>query len=95
MRGHDYQQSATYSYLSPEQRVPADHPLRPIREYNESSFEGVVEEVPRDLCDDRTTIHGTREVVACTVIAGAVHGPQRAAVDGTVGVQPNVPGSLG
>ncbi len=31
MRGPDYQQSAMYSYLSPEERVPADHPLRPIR----------------------------------------------------------------
>jgi transposase len=31
MRGHDYQQSAAFSYLSPEERVPADHPLRPIR----------------------------------------------------------------
>lgn len=32
MRGHDYQQSAAFSYLSPEERVPANHPLRPVRE---------------------------------------------------------------
>lgn len=31
MRGDDFQQSAMYSYISPEQRVPADHPLRAIR----------------------------------------------------------------
>jgi transposase len=31
MRGLDFQQSTMYSYLSPEQRVPADHPLRAIR----------------------------------------------------------------
>jgi transposase len=31
MRGNDVQQGAMFSYLSPEQRVPADHPLRPIR----------------------------------------------------------------
>src|SRR5580704_15844844 len=31
MRGDDIQQSAMFSYLSPEQRVPADHPLRAIR----------------------------------------------------------------
>ncbi len=31
MRGEDAQQGAIFSYLSPEQRVPADHPLRPIR----------------------------------------------------------------
>ncbi len=32
MRGDDIQQGAMFSYLSPEQRVPADHPLRPIRQ---------------------------------------------------------------
>jgi transposase len=30
MRGDDTQQAAMFSYLMPEQRVPADHPLRPI-----------------------------------------------------------------
>src|SRR5213594_1633871 len=32
MRGTDFQQSAMFSYLSPEQRVPADHPLRAVRQ---------------------------------------------------------------
>lgn len=32
MRGDDLNQSAMFSYLSPEQRVPADHPLRLVRE---------------------------------------------------------------
>lgn len=31
MRGPDTQQSSMFSYVSPEDRVPADHPLRPIR----------------------------------------------------------------
>src|SRR6202051_2386965 len=31
MRGPDHQQSAMFSYLSPEQRVPSDHPLRAVR----------------------------------------------------------------
>lgn len=31
MRGSDYQQADMYSYLSPEARVRADHPLRAIR----------------------------------------------------------------
>jgi transposase len=30
MRGDDTQQAAMFSYLMPEQRVPQDHPLRPI-----------------------------------------------------------------
>ena len=32
MRSKDSQNTAMWSYVSPEQRVPADHPLRPIRE---------------------------------------------------------------
>jgi transposase len=31
MRGHDEQTGNVFSYLSPEQRIPADHPLRAIR----------------------------------------------------------------
>ena len=31
MRGEDSQQHAMFSYLSPEQRVPQDHPLRKLR----------------------------------------------------------------
>ena len=31
MRGHDTQEAGLFSYLSPEARVPATHPLRPIR----------------------------------------------------------------
>jgi transposase len=32
MRGDDPQQAAMFSYLSPEERVPPDHPLRTIRQ---------------------------------------------------------------
>ena len=31
MRGYDHQQSDMFSYVSPEHRVPAEHPLRAIR----------------------------------------------------------------
>jgi hypothetical protein len=31
MRGQDEQQLDVFSYVSPEQRVPQDHPLRPLR----------------------------------------------------------------
>src|SRR5881394_502124 len=31
MRGDDEQQLDVFSYVSPEQRVPQDHPLRPLR----------------------------------------------------------------
>ena len=41
MRGDDRQQGAMYSYISPEARVPQDHPLRAIR--------ALVDEVLREL----------------------------------------------
>jgi transposase len=51
MRGDDLQQPAMFSYVSPEQRVPADHPLRPIRQ--------MVDEVLKSLsrCFDRRYSH--------------------------------------
>ena len=41
MRGTDQQQSHVFSYISGEQRVPRDHPLRPIRT--------MVDEILKDL----------------------------------------------
>ena len=38
MRGHDTQQAGMFSYLSPEERVPATHPLRPIRHYVDTAL---------------------------------------------------------
>ena len=41
MRGKDTQQSAMFSYVSAEQRVPADHPLRPIRTMVDTALKGL------------------------------------------------------
>jgi transposase len=38
MRGHDTQQAGMFSYLSPEERVPVTHPLRPIRHYVDTAL---------------------------------------------------------
>ena len=43
MRGEDIQQSAIFSYISPEKRVPVGHPLRRIREITD----GVLKELSR------------------------------------------------
>ncbi len=39
MRGEDQNQQAMFSYISPEARVPKDHPLRPIRAMVDSALE--------------------------------------------------------
>jgi transposase len=41
MRGDDLQQDAMFSYVSPEQRVPADHPLRPVRRMVDQVLKGL------------------------------------------------------
>jgi transposase len=41
MRGKDTQQSAMFSYVSPERRVPADHPLRAIRAMVDLALKGL------------------------------------------------------
>jgi transposase len=41
MRGDDQQPDSMFSYVSPEQRVPRDHPLRPIRQ--------LVDEILREM----------------------------------------------
>jgi len=38
VRGDDQQTGHLFSYLSPEQRVPADHPLRPIRTMTDAAL---------------------------------------------------------
>jgi transposase len=38
MRGDNEPQAAMYSYISPEHRVPADHPLRPLRKMTDEIF---------------------------------------------------------
>src|SRR2546421_12490716 len=38
MRGDDLQQAGMFSYLSPEQRVPQNHPLRAIRKLADAVF---------------------------------------------------------
>ena len=38
MRGDNELQAGMYSYISAEQRVPADHPLRPLRQMTDEIF---------------------------------------------------------
>ena len=51
MRGPDTQQSSMFSYLLPEERVPAKHPLRPIRV--------MVDEVLKALSPDFSGLYST------------------------------------
>jgi transposase len=41
MRGTDHQQSVMFSYVSPEERVPAQHPLRQVRKLVDTALAGL------------------------------------------------------
>ena len=41
MRGHVDPQSHMFSYFSPEERVPATHPLRPIKAYTDAALKQI------------------------------------------------------
>jgi transposase len=41
MRGEETQQSSAFSYVSAEERIPADHPLRAIRRMTDAVLEGL------------------------------------------------------
>jgi transposase len=41
MRGNDEQQGAVFSYINPEERIPADHPLRRIRAMVDAGLQGM------------------------------------------------------
>ena len=49
MRGDDEQQEGMFSYISPEKRVPMDHPLRPIRE--------MVDEILREMSPEFSKLY--------------------------------------
>ena len=49
MRGDDNLQEGIFSYISPEKRVPTDHPLRPIRK--------LVEEILKEMSPQFATLY--------------------------------------
>ena len=47
MRGPDEQTQHMFSYLSPEQRVPADHPLRTVRALTDDALRSMSRQFER------------------------------------------------
>ncbi len=82
MRGKDEQQLDVFSYVSPEQRVPQDHPLRPLRVMTDEALRALQPRFNKLYAKTgRPSI--APEKVASAPAASVVFGAQRAAVDGT------------
>ena len=91
MRGKDHQQADMFSYLSPEQRVRQDHPLRAIRAMADEALCEHVGPIRRDVRQDRAPVDSAGEVAARAADSDAVLGAQRTAADGRDRLQRAVP----
>ena len=91
MRGADGQQAGMFSYVSPERRIPADHPLRPIREMTDAVLRQLSRRFAAALREDGPALDRAGEAAARPAAPGPLLGPQRAAADGAAPVQSPLP----
>src|SRR5438128_11757490 len=90
MRGDDQQQDGMFSYISPNKRVPQEHPLRRIRSIVDRGFRSTVTAIQQALRTRRSAVDRSREAAAGLVAAVAVLSATRAAADGATGLEPAV-----
>ena len=90
MRGDDEQSGHLFSYLSPEQRVPADHPLRAIRQMTDAALRRLSSRFALLYAQTGRPVGAAGALAARAAAAGAVLDSQRADADRAAGVQPAV-----
>ena len=76
MRGADEQPGAMFSCVSLEERVPADHPLRAIRQIADRAFGAAVAAVRDALRQCRATVGAARTAARRAVAASALYDSQ-------------------
>ena len=91
MRGDDRHPDAMFSYVAPEQRVPADHPLRAIRTMVDTALRELSPEFARLYPKTGPPVDPAREAPARLAAADALLGAERAAAHGAARLQPAVP----
>jgi hypothetical protein len=73
MRGDDRQTGWMFSYVSPEERVPADHPLRAIRRMTDAIFDRL-SPLQSTVFDVGSAVDSAREIAPRVVDSGTLHG---------------------
>ena len=91
MRGHDEQTTHMFSYLSPEQRVPADHPLRAVRALTDEALQTMSRRFASLYATTGRPSIPPEQWLRAFAVAGALHGAERAAAHGRAQRQPAVP----
>ena len=87
MRGADEQPGSMFSYISPEERVPADHPLRAVRRITDRALERLSPRFGTLYVNFGRPSIRAGEAAPRLAAASDLHHPQRAAVDGATGLQ--------
>jgi hypothetical protein len=88
MRGHDQRPEDLFSYIRPEQRIPADHPLRPIREMVDTVLHELSLEFARLYAKTGRPPMKLLRALSIQVLYSV---PERAATDGAAELQPALP----
>jgi len=83
MRGDDLQQAAMFSYLSTEERVPPEPPVRSIRLMVDAVLKELSPRCDRLYAHTGRPSMAPRATAACAVVASALHRPQRVVAEGT------------
>ena len=91
MRGDDERSEGFFSYVRLETRIPADHPLRSIRELVDPALLKLSPAFDRLYAREGRPIDPAGATVASAAAAGVLHGAIGTAIDGTARLQSVVP----
>jgi len=80
-----------FSYLAPEERVPTDHPLRPVRRMVDVALNALSPSFQEIYSTYGRPSIAPEKLLRALLLQVFVQGPERTDVDGTVGIQPVVP----
>jgi len=82
MRGADEQTGSMFSYVSLEERIPRDHPVRAVRGITDRALARMTNAIRHAVREIRPAVDSSREAASRAVAAGAVYDSRRAPVDG-------------
>jgi hypothetical protein len=90
MRGDDREPDSMFSYVSPEQRIPKDHPLRAIRALVDDVLDDMSREFDRLYAAIGRPSVPPERLLARAIAPSLLLDSQRAVVDGAARLQPVV-----
>src|SRR2546423_4983675 len=90
MRGAETKQATMLSLLSPEQRVPKDHPLRPIKQLADQALQELSPVFDAMYSTRGPAVGATRAIAESQPADGVLLGAQRATLLRAARLQPDV-----